>query len=346
MIDYKSAGVNIDVGNAIVDRIKSKVKKTFTPEVLTDLGGFAGLYDLKDLLNKYDHPVLVQSIDGLGTKPTVARLANQYDKLGHDLLSATANDILVLGAKPLTLLDYVASETLDATIVETIVGSIADACCENNVSLIGGETAEMPGVYQKNEIDVAGIITGIVDKNKIINGSTIKPGDCIYGLSSNGLHTNGYSLARKLIFDVAKLSVSNTPDGFSQNIGDALLAPHINYGKLVHALLDNNVVIHGMAHITGGGLLENVPRVLPKNCSAKININAWPALPLFDLLKKLSGLPNNELYRTFNMGIGYVIVAPQDQAAQIESIAKQLPAYHLNMIGEIVEGKQEVLLTE
>ncbi len=344
MIDYKEAGVDIAAGNELVSRIKSKVKSTFSDNVLTDLGGFAGLYDLKNLVNNYSHPVLVQSIDGLGTKPTVAQLANQYDQLGYDLLSATANDILVMGAKPLTLLDYIASAKLDIDIAETIINSLSKACQAHHVSLVGGETAEMPGVYQPGEVDIVGIVTGIVDKTKIINGQTITPGDKIYGIASSGLHTNGYSLARKLLFEVANLSIDDKPKGFETSLGNTLLKAHINYSQLVHHLLDSQVAIHGMAHITGGGLLENIPRILPANAQATLDTSSWPQQPLFELLAQLSQLPNQELYRTFNMGIGYIIVIPANASKHLEQLANELPNYRVYPIGEITSGHQKVKL--
>ncbi|OGT31284.1 MAG: phosphoribosylformylglycinamidine cyclo-ligase [Gammaproteobacteria bacterium RIFCSPHIGHO2_12_FULL_35_23] len=344
MIDYKAAGVDIDTGNEIVNRIKRRVKQTFSSNVLTDLGGFAGLYDLKTLVNQYEHPVLVQSIDGLGTKPIIAKLAGNYQYLGYDLLSATANDIIVVGAKPLVLLDYVASAKLDANIIETIINSMCRACQENDVSLIGGETAEMPGVYQTGEIDIAGIITGIVDKNKVIDGRFIQPGDSVYGLASSGLHTNGYSLARKLIFETAKLTVDDNLPGSTLTIGEALLAPHINYFKFVDFMLSHALEIKGMAHITGGGLLENVPRILPAHCSVRLQIKGWPTLPIFDLLKNIEPLPIQDLYRTFNMGIGYVLIIDSKQASHLEKLAKELGTYHLYKIGEVISGKQEVEL--
>ena len=336
MIDYKSAGVDIDAGNEVVSRIKGPVKKTFNSEVLTDLGGFAALYDLKAIINEYAEPVLVQSIDGLGTKPVIAAMMNQYDTLGQDLLSATANDIIVCGAKPLTLLDYIGGAKIKPDEVVALVESMSRACIENGVSLVGGETAEMPGVYAGHEYDVVGIITGVVDKQKVINGKNIAVGDCVLGFASSGLHTNGYSLARKLCFEVGKLDISD--------VGPALLEPHINYTRPVLSLL-KHFKIKGMAHITGGGVLENIPRVLPAHCNIELNLTAWPNLPIFDLLVKLGNLPHSEAYRTFNMGVGYVMVVEPDLAKEILAfVQKEWPAFKLYEIGRVVSGNREVIL--
>jgi phosphoribosylformylglycinamidine cyclo-ligase len=338
MINYESAGVNIDAGNEVVRRIKAPIKKTFDSNVLTELGGFAALYDLKSLIEEYAEPVLVQSIDGLGTKPMIASMMNQYDTLGDDLLSATANDILVCGAKPLTLLDYIGGAKIKPDEVVAIVESMSRACIENGVSLIGGETAEMPGVYAGRDYDIVGIITGVVDKSRVINGKNIQVGDCVLGFGSSGLHTNGYSLARKLCFDIAKLSLSE--------IGPTLLKPHLNYTRPVLSLIEKfPSIIKGMAHITGGGLLENIPRILPKHCSVELNLDSWPGLPIFELLRNLGKLTTFEAYRTFNMGIGYIMVVDPTEAKAILTTAQKLwPEFPLYSIGQVVLGNQEVIL--
>ncbi|MDF2530289.1 MAG: purM [Gammaproteobacteria bacterium] len=238
---YEAAGVNISAGNEAVKRIKHKVEKTFSPAVMGGLGGFGALYDLKDLLQGYAHPVLVQSIDGVGTKTIVAKMAGKYDTLGHDLLSATSNDILVLGAKTLTLLDYIANDKLDPAVIEQLVSGMCKACIEHGVSLVGGETAEMPDTYLPGEHDLVGIVTGIVDKNNIIDGSSIKPGDKVYAFASSGLHTNGYSLARTLFFKQAGFKIDSYIPELKQTLAEALLAPHINYAKPVHACLNQGI---------------------------------------------------------------------------------------------------------
>ena len=343
MIDYKSAGVNIDAGNEVVERIKGPVKKTFAPEVLADLGGFASLYDLKTIFSEYAEPVLVQSIDGLGTKPVIAAMMQKYDTLGHDILSATANDIIVCGAKPLTLLDYIGGAHITPDEVVALVEGMSQACIENDVSLVGGETAEMPGVYAGHEYDVVGIITGVVDKQKVVNGKNIRPGDVVLGFASSGLHTNGYSLARKLCFEVGGYAV-DTEISDVGHLGQALLAPHINYTRPVMALL-KEFEIKGMAHITGGGLLENIPRVLPQTCNVEINLGAWPALPIFDLLVRLGDLSVPEAYRTLNMGVGYIMIVNEADAAAIEIFVKQnFSAFKLYRIGAVTSGNKEVVL--
>ena len=337
MIDYKSAGVNIDAGNEIVQRIKSPVKKTFDTHVLTDLGSFSALYDLQSLYEHYAHPVLVQSIDGLGTKPMIATMMHRYDTLGYDLLSATANDILVCGAKPLTLLDYIGSNHIKPDEVVTLVESISRACLETGVSLVGGETAEMPGVYQGHDYEIVGVITGVVDKSRIVNGLDIKPGDAVLGFGSSGLHTNGYSLARKLCFEVGQLPLTT-------ELGTMLLAPHINYTLPVLALLQH-YPIKGMAHITGGGLLDNIPRILPKQCSVTLRRDRWPRLPIFDLLLELGNLSLKEAYRSFNMGIGYVLIVDQNHVHDIHSFIRDaFSNFTLYTIGQVMIGEQQVQL--
>ena len=343
-IDYKSAGVDIDAGNEAVTRIKDHVKSTFSPHVLTGLGSFGSMFDLTDLIKGYKNPVLIQSIDGVGTKVTVGKMAGKFYGLGIDVVSATSNDIIVHGATPLTFLDYVANQKLVPEIVEEIVRGMTDTCKENGISLVGGETAEMPGTYQLHEHDIVGCVTGLVEKDKLINGSTIEPGDCIIGLASSGLQTNGYSLARKVFFEIGGFTTESRIPELGASVGDALLASHVNYKKPVFSLLESNVVVHGMAHLTGGGFIENVPRVLPHNCRAEINISSWPNLPVFDVIQKIGNVDIHEMYRTFNMGIGYVIIVRQDskeEALQILSQYKNIPAYE---IGKIIEGPCDVHL--
>jgi phosphoribosylformylglycinamidine cyclo-ligase len=345
MIDYKSAGVDIDVGNEVVKRIKKGVQATYNKNVLSELGGFAGLYDLRPLFTEYVHPVLVQSIDGLGTKPVIASQMGKYEGLGFDLLSSTCNDIIVCGAKPLTLLDYIGGSKIKLNEVVAIVDSIAKAAKAVNVALLGGETAEMPGVYAGNEYDVVGIVTGVVDKDKIITGKNIQAGDAVLAFGSSGLHTNGYSLARKLCFEVAGWKVNEVISDFKGSVGDTLLAPHINYTLPVLALLKQNLPIIGMAHITGGGVLENIPRILPKGCAVEINLGSWPIHPIFKALVNLGKLTREEAYRTFNMGIGYVLIVRPDAAADIQQIVRtgfrELSLYE---IGKVVPGETKVTL--
>jgi len=344
MIDYKSAGVDIQAGNLAVKRIKKMVESTFSPHVLSPLGGFGALYDLGHIFRDYEHPVLVQSIDGVGTKTIVARMMQKFDTLGLDLVSATANDIIVLGAKPLTLLDYIANDKVHPDIIEQLVSGMVKACRENDISLVGGETAEMPSTYLPHEHDLVGVITGVVEKDKAITGKNITPGDSVFAFTSSGLHTNGYSLARKLCFEVGKFTVESYIPELKQTLGEALLAPHINYTRPVLALLENHVPIKGMAHISGGGLLENVPRILPSGCQIEIRKNAIPKLPLFSFLCALGNLKDEECYRTFNMGAGLVLIGNKHMFDHAGSILNRYPEFTCHEIGTVIGGEREVIL--
>ena len=332
-IYYKSAGVNIDAGNEAVDRIKDKVESTFTPNVIAGLGSFGSLYDLKPILEAYNNPVMVQSIDGVGTKTIIARKMGKFDTIGIDLLSACANDILVMGARPLTFLDYIANDKLNPDIVEEIISGMVKACKDTGVSLVGGETAEMPDTYLPGEHDLVGVITGVVEKDKIITGESIKPGDVVLGLPSNGPHTNGYSFARKLFFDVGGYSVNDIIPELEKSVGLTLLKPHINYTNHVFAMLDAGVEVKGIAHITGGGLIENIPRILPDGCGVEIQKESWPALPIFGVMQSIGDVDEDEMYRAFNMGIGMVfIVNPADMDATINLMETY-------KIGTVISGK-------
>ncbi len=344
VFDYKSAGVDIEAGNEAVRRIKKAVESTFSPHVLTGIGSFGAMYDLKPLLQQYRHPVLVQSIDGVGTKIMVAKMMQKFDTIGIDLVSATTNDIIVLGAKPLTLLDYIANDKLQPEIVEQIILGMAKACRENDISLVGGETAEMPGTYLPGEHDLVGIITGVVEKEAAILGKDITAGDVVVAFPSSGLHTNGYSLARKLFFDVGGYTVDSRLPELAHSVGEELLMPHINYTKPVLHLLAKNIPIKGMAHITGGGLLENIPRILPANCAVDIRKNDCPTLPIFSVLRKLGRLDDTEMYRTFNNGVGLIMIVPPDAVANMREELKNFPGFPLLEIGTVVNGKQEVRL--
>jgi len=336
--DYKLAGVDISAGNEAVDLIKDSVKSTFSNSVLIGLGGFGALYDLKSIIKEYDNPVLVQSIDGVGTKTIIARKLKKYDTIGIDLLSAAANDILVMGARPITFLDYIANEKLNPSVVKEIVAGMVKACKSTNVSLVGGETAEMPDTYLPGEHDLVGVITGVVEKNKIISGELILPGDIILGIPSSGIHTNGYSLARKIFFDIGNYDINDTPVGLSRSVGLTLLEPHINYTNDIFTLLDNNIAINGMAHITGGGLIENIPRILPKNCTAIITKGSWDVLPVFSCIESIGNIDEQEMFRTFNMGIGMIVVASKSEVAPIKNLI------NVKEIGKVEEGMREVRL--
>ena len=341
-IDYKSAGVNIDAGNEAVTRIKDGVKSTFTSNVLTGLGSFGSLYDLKPILENYDHPVMVQSIDGVGTKTIIARKLGKFDTIGIDLLSAAANDILVMGARPLTFLDYIANDKLKPEIVEEIVSGMVKACKETGVSLVGGETAEMPDTYLPGEHDLVGIIMGVVEKEKIITGENIKPGDVVLGLPSSGLHTNGYSFARKLFFEIGKYDVNDTIQELEKSIGLTLLEPHINYTNHVFSVLDNGVDLKGIAHITGGGFVENIPRILPDGCGVELQKGSWPELPVFDVMQSIGDVEESEMLRAFNMGIGMVFIVTPTEVTSVKDALKKLTEVY--EIGVVASGKKKVNL--
>jgi phosphoribosylformylglycinamidine cyclo-ligase len=342
-IDYKSAGVDIEAGNLAVEKISSHVKKTFNKNVLTGLGSFGALFDLKSICQDYKHPVMVQSIDGVGTKVIVAKSANNFTHIGADLVSAAVNDIVVMGAKPLTMLDYIANDHLDPNIVETIVAGMAQACVDGGIALVGGETAEMPGTYLPGEHDLVGIVTGIVEKDKIINGSDVKPGDKLVAFASSGIHTNGFSLARKALFEIAGLSINDHVAELSAVLSDVLLTPHINYTNPVHHLLDNGINIKSMAHITGGGFIENIPRVIPDDCGVTIQLGSWPEQAIFSLMQDVAKLEQHEMYRTFNMGIGMVLIVSKEEVTKVRALST-LPVYE---IGEVVasdDGNERVIL--
>lgn len=334
-ITYKDAGVDIQAGNDAVASIKPLVKKTFSPHVITELGAFGSMFDLKALLADYKHPVMVQSIDGVGTKTMIAKRMQKFDTLGIDLVSATANDIIVMGAKPVTLLDYIAADRLDPKAIESIVRGMAKACLENNISLVGGETAEMPGTYQPGEYDLAGVITGIVEKDKAILGQSIAPGDLVFGINASGLHTNGYSLARKLFFDTARLDVDSTHPELDKTVGETLLEPHINYTRPIMHLIDNNIEIKGMAHITGGGFIENIPRILPNHCGVEIRKGTWSVPPVFQIMQQIGKLQDHDMFQTFNMGIGMVLVVSCDMGDKLAVAMKHFPQYSLHHLGDV-----------
>jgi phosphoribosylformylglycinamidine cyclo-ligase len=345
-VTYKSAGVDIHAGNEAVRRIKKNVESTFSKNVLTDIGSFGALYDLKSIINEYKNPVMVQSIDGVGTKIMIARMMQEFDTIGADLVSATTNDIIVLGAKPLTLLDYIANDKLKPDIIEQIINGMVKACVENGISLVGGETAEMPGTYLAGEHDLVGVITGVVEKEKAILGKNIRAGDVVLAFTSSGLHTNGYSLARKLFFDVANYPIDAKIPGLKKNLGETLLEPHINYTRPILHLLQNQIEIKGMAHITGGGLLENIPRVLPGNCSVEISKSSWPAQTIFSLLRDIGKLDDSEAYRTFNMGVGLVMIIDSKCENSVREMLKTFPEFKLFSIGRVIEGDKRVILCE
>jgi len=337
---YRDAGVDIDAANEAVQRIKAHVRSTFTPGVLTDVGSFGGMFSL-GALPSYQNPVLVSSIDGVGTKLKVAIAVGKHDTIGCDLVNHCVNDILVQGAKPLFFLDYFATGRLSPAVVEDVVKGLAAGCKEAGCALVGGETAEMPGLYAEGDYDLAGCIVGIVDRDRIIDGSRVQVGDTLIGLASSGLHTNGYSLARHVLLDGSSpLSLHEHLPLLGRTLAEELLVPHRCYAPSVAAILEE-FDIHGMAHLTGGGFYENIPRVLPSDCSVVVERRSWPIPPIFSLIQERGHVPDPEMYRTFNMGIGLVLIVPAEQAP--------LMAHRLNalgeaayIIGDVVRGVHEV----
>ncbi|MDK3160322.1 phosphoribosylformylglycinamidine cyclo-ligase [Kamptonema cortianum] len=331
---YAQAGVDVDLGNRVKSGLGKLLAKTKRPEVLGKVGGFGGLFRAD--FRKFKDPVLVASVDGVGTKLKIAIETGQHDTIGADLVNHCVNDIAVLGAEPLFFLDYIGTGKLDPKVFEQIVSGLARACAAANCALIGGETAQMPGVYQGKDYDLVGSIVGIVDRAKMIDGSKIREGDIIIGLESSGLHTNGYSLARKILFEKLRLRLSSKIPGEKEPLGKLLLRTHINYLPAVQAL-SRTVTIKAMAHITGGGLVDNLPRVLPKKVNAFIDRDSWPVPPLYQLLCDRGGVSQEERYQTFNMGIGYCfVVAAKDADKSLSTLRKLRARPHI--IGQIEKG--------
>lgn len=336
-LTYSDAGVNIDEGNRLVKLIKPAVRASYRPEVIGDIGGFGALFSgrfkgLKD-------PVLVSSTDGVGTKLMVAFMADRHDTVGVDLVAMSVNDILVSGAEPLFFLDYFATGKLDAKTASKVVKGIADGCRQAGCALIGGETAEMPGLYKTGEYDLAGFAVGVVDKKKIIDGKRIKAGDAIIGLASSGLHSNGYSLARKVIFEKLGLSIGSKPEGYKKDVGSMLIAPTRIYVKPVRGLM-KEVDICGMAHITGGGFTENIPRVIPKGLKAVIKKGSWKMPPVFKLIQDGGSISEDEMLRTFNCGIGFIMVVREKDAEKALVKIKRL-GERPYLIGTIAKSKKD-----
>ncbi len=344
-ITYKDAGVDIEAGNSFVNMIKPLVKSTFRPEVMAEIGGFGGLFSLNSA--KYKNPVLVSGTDGVGTKLKIAFMADRHDTVGIDLVAMCVNDIVVQGAEPLFFLDYLATGKLLPEKAASIVKGIAEGCRQAGCALIGGETAEMPGFYADGEYDVAGFAVGVVERDSIIDGSSIAVGNRLIGIASSGLHSNGYSLARKLVFERMGLEINSEFPGTGRTVADELLVPTRIYIRSVMNLL-KDFHIKGIAHITGGGLLENIPRVLPHGCRASVHLSRWDRPTLFNVLQEAGNVERDEMYRTFNMGIGMVLVVDEHEAEDM--------IYRLNgldekawIIGEITaspDGKECVELVE
>jgi len=334
-MDYKHAGVDIEAGNEAVRRIKTLARSTFTPGVLSEIGLFGGLFRLGP--SQYRDPVLVASADGVGTKLKVAFLASRHDSVGEDLVNHCVNDILVQGAKPLFFLDYLATGRLSPDVAAEVVSGIARGCRENRCALLGGETAEMPGFYEEGEYDLAGFIVGVVERERIIDGRGIRPGDQLVGIPSSGLHTNGYSLARRIVFDELHLGVGSTVPELGATIGETLLRTHRSYLHLVEPLLEEGLV-GGLAHITGGGITDNLPRILPPGTAARIDRRAWKVPPVFSFLVRAGKVPVEDAYRTFNMGVGLIAVCHPLDLPRVIARLQQGGEPEPNVIGEVVAG--------
>ncbi|HUS11055.1 MAG TPA: phosphoribosylformylglycinamidine cyclo-ligase [Pyrinomonadaceae bacterium] len=337
-ITYSDAGVDIDAATSATDRIKELARRTFNQRTLSDIGSFGGMFD--GAFPNLKQPVLVASADGVGTKLKIAFISGIHNTVGRDLVNHCVNDILVQGARPLFFLDYIATGKLLPDVVAAIVEGVANGCCENGCVLLGGETAEMPNFYSAGEYDIAGFIVGVADREKVIDGKEISAGDVLLALPSVGLHTNGYSLARKLFFEVAGYKVDTRLEQLQMTVGEALLQPHVSYLKPLDGLL-NSGMIKGLAHITGGGLTDNIPRILPEGSAVEIDKGSWPVLPVFKLMQEIGNVSAAELYRTFNMGVGMVVVtAAQDQNAVESHLQQQGTAVY--QIGRVIVGNREV----
>jgi phosphoribosylformylglycinamidine cyclo-ligase len=340
MSDYRQAGVDIDAGNETVRRIKGLAKSTFTAGVLSEIGSFGGLFTIDR--DAWREPVLVSSADGVGTKLKVAFMTGRHDTVGADLVNHCVNDILVQGARPLFFLDYLATGRLSPDVAEQVISGIARGCRENGCALIGGETAEMPGFYADGEYDIAGFIVGIVEKSKVVDGHAIVPGDVLIGLPSSGLHTNGYSLARHVLFEQSGLTPGSQLPELGGTVGDVLLATHKSYLRAVTPLLEGGD-IKGLAHITGGGITENLPRTLPEGCAAEVDLKAWRVPPIFRLIQDKGRVALDEMLRAFNMGVGLVVVCAAKDAERVIDVLASNGEPHASRLGVIVAGPKSVL---
>jgi phosphoribosylformylglycinamidine cyclo-ligase len=336
-VTYADAGVDINRSNRAKQRIKYLAHKTFSRNVLSDIGSFGGLFALS---KQYREPVLVSSVDGVGTKLKVAFQMDSHHTIGADLVNHCVNDIVVQGATPLFFMDYLSTGKLDPAVAEKVVSGIADACKANSCALIGGETAEMPGFYPEGEYDLAGFIVGVAERDRIITGKNVQPGDVLLGLPSNGLHTNGYSLARKLLFEVAGYSPESYVNEIKNKVGNELLRPHKSYWPVLKKLIEADV-LSAIAHITGGGITENLPRVLPRGVAAIVELGSWPVPPIFEHLRTLGNVPQAEMMRTFNMGIGMVLVLPAAHFKKVQTMLDRAGEKAFT-IGRIVKGERKV----
>ncbi len=334
---YRESGVDIDASNRAKREIGKLVSGTWGKEVLSEVGNFGGLFELS---SRFENPVLVSSVDGVGTKLKVAFMSGRHDTVGQDLVNHCVNDILVQGAEPLFFLDYFACGRLDPAVVADVVKGLATACRENGCALIGGETAEMPGFYPDDEYDLAGCVVGIVERDSLIDGRSIAPGDAVWAFPSSGLHTNGYSLARKIVFEEMGLGVDDELPGTGRTVTEELLGVHRSYLPEYRSL-EGIVTVKGLAHITGGGLLENIPRILPDGCSVEIETKSWRVPALFDLLRERGKVEREEMYRVFNMGVGMIFVIPAGEEGRLSKGDFRWDPFH---VGSVVEGEGEVIL--
>ena len=338
---YARAGVDISLGNRVKSSLPQLLAATHRPEVLGKVGGFGGLFALDT--RKYKQPVLVSSVDGVGTKLKIAFAMGRHDTIGQDLVNHCVNDIAVLGAEPLFFLDYIGTGKLEPRVFRQIIAGFTRGCAENHCALIGGETAQMPGFYKAGEYDVSGTIVGVVERSRMLDGRSIRAGDSVIGIASSGLHTNGYSLARRIFFDQMKLRMTSRVAGLKGSIGEELLKVHVSYGPLVQTLLKRfnagpRRQIKGLAHITGGGFVDNIPRVLPDNCDAVIRKGSWNMLPIFQLIREQGNVAEQELYRVFNMGIGMTLIVKAAAAARVLSFIRSRK-HAAWIIGEVVKGR-------
>jgi len=335
---YAQAGVDIDLAHDLLSRVKSKISRATRPEVLAPIGGFGGMLQID--LSRYSKPVMVTSIDGVGTKLMVAGMMNRHDTVGFDIVNHCINDIAVQGAEPLYFMDYIGIGKLRSPLYEEVLSGLADACSAQGVALLGGETAEMPGMYG-NDYDLVGCITGIVDRDRIITGERIQPGYAVVGLASNGLHTNGYSLARRVLFEQSGYTVDSHPAELAETVGEALLKPHTCYWPAVREAMAAGLPLHGMAHITGGGLYDNIPRVLPEGTAIVCDSSALAVPEIFQLIQTEGGIGSVEMYRVFNMGIGMVWMVPAGAANDAVAICERA-GIAAAVAGQVVDGDGDV----
>jgi phosphoribosylformylglycinamidine cyclo-ligase len=340
-VTYADAGVDIDRANRTKKRIKYLAHKTFTRSVLSEIGGFGGLFAVDKA--KWVDPILVSSVDGVGTKLKIAFEMDVHHTIGADLVNHCVNDIAVQGATPLFFMDYLASGRIEPEITEKVIEGLAEACKHNGCALIGGETAEMPGFYPDGEYDLAGFIVGAVERERIITGKTVEVGDVILGLASNGLHTNGYALARKLLFEVGKYTLDSYVNELKGKVGNELLRTHKSYWPAIKRLVDGECV-SAMAHITGGGITENLPRVLPRGVAAVIEMGSWQVPPIFEHLQQLGNVPQDEMLRTFNMGLGMLLVIPSKKFKKAQTVLERAGEKAFT-VGRIVKGDRKVMYT-